>query len=422
MNNKHDEVAIDALLQEHHGADSPPNNLSATVLERHASGEGAAALARLDFAQDHARPRRSVRMTAAALLLGFGTIIGAAYLARSAETNNGVSMTRSTASAAAPLAQGPGRSGTDKDQNPEKPRLALRVFDHKGGPVQSFSYSVFQIHPQSGARQPFLSMQRMRLEPRDFDSATGTATIPFPAPGSFALLVEADMHAAKLSATTTLEAGAKQSLRIDLDEGITLTGSVTDEAGKPIANAIVSCGPPMPSRQPTGFLKKIAELQKQAVTLATQRRVVTDDKGAFELKRLTPTKYRIDVQHSRYCASVRRSVAVSAGNAPTVDFILQRGTIVHGTVRLGGIPQADYSVLIRQTDAAAKNAVVGQALTNELGVYEMTNRLPAGEYEITVSKKSGGNPFQQLVQMAENDAPLTIPASKDRMERSLDVR
>ena len=107
-------------------------------------------------------------------------------------------------------------------------------------------------------------------------------------------------------------------------------------------------GPPL-AAQTTGQIEGLVRDPKgEAVTGAAlsivqsgtgaQRRLGTDDRGWYLAPALAPGSYDIEVSHAGFRGEVRRGVALSAGRAARVDFLLQLGEVRDSIVVVGEAP------------------------------------------------------------------------------------
>ena len=97
----------------------------------------------------------------------------------------------------------------------------------------------------------------------------------------------------------------------------TIAGTVTDDKGKPIADAIVT-----------------------AMSTQGARKAISDKNGYFIIPFLTPATYSIQVVASGYSTVVQDGIAVKLNEKTTVSYALQPGKVEKVTVT-GQAPLVD---------------------------------------------------------------------------------
>lgn len=356
-----DEAAIDALLDEHFAGEAPPD-LTARVAARRA--HAAAAAAKLH------RPRSPAPLlTAAFVLLGTVAVLGTYWLSRDAQP--------------APVAP--------RDEAAQDPKggttFRLKVLDHQGAPVQTCTYSLLYTFLDDDADLRAMGKYRdLPLRPRDFDAASGEATIPVFRAGRYALRIDDGLHAPTFSAPFDVDGkGAPIVLRLDF--GGTVRGVVRNQNGDPVASAVVTTCDPERDAAPKELMEQLIPMP---VRRCTERTMRTAADGSYELQKLTPGEYVVEARHDDYCVATSEAVTVPLAKdagARGVDLRMFRGAVVCGKVDLGG---HDYRTVRVDVEPGhtwhMSREDLGRGITvDENGRFEFAERMPPGPYTIMTS-------------------------------------
>jgi len=159
-----------------------------------------------------------------------------------------------------------------------------------------------------------------------------------------------------------------------------VTGTLTDEDGRPVQEAGVECTPAdeSPSREsPSGDDDDDPDYFRDY-----QRRTVWTESGTdgeYTSPPLAPRLYTVSVEsRSHVCDTEHRVLVTSGGTADHVDFVLQEGAVITGrVVDADGKPVADAGVTTYQRGYRS-------AETDENGEFALRGLSP-GECEVEVS-------------------------------------
>jgi hypothetical protein len=150
--------------------------------------------------------------------------------------------------------------------------------------------------------------------------------------------------------------------------GITLTGTVTDPEGKPVARASVAATPSDANKEIKSMLEHSAQ---------------TDTQGQYRVECLPPGAYDIMVHHQEYGLMFRKNVMVSE-TSNRMDFTMVSGVTLTGTVATatGGFTEGALVIL-----TADDESCVGFGQVEGIGTYQMKPPVPIGTYRIFIALK-----------------------------------
>jgi protocatechuate 3,4-dioxygenase beta subunit len=209
---------------------------------------------------------------------------------------------------------------------------------------------------------------------RPVPDPNGAFTADLPGPGVYVVEVSADGYAIGKSAPASSETDLNMVLRIKLSRGLTLTGRVVDEAGRPIIGATVL------ARSRFGW-----QLPVSAAKLPAGSGVATAD-GRFQFDHLSPGKETIRALHPDFVfGEVRDLELTEGGPQPPVTITMKRGGTVRGRVYdQTGRPAAGVPLHFRLGDYSAfeGNNEFAAGVSDEAGDYEVAH-LPEALIYIT---------------------------------------
>nr|WP_259392904.1 carboxypeptidase regulatory-like domain-containing protein [Microbacterium halimionae] len=163
---------------------------------------------------------------------------------------------------------------------------------------------------------------------------------------------------------------------VQLPYGAQIRGTVTDQSGEPLRDAIVALSAPANIEYP-----------KTAPTFSTR----TDSEGGYSFDLLKAGEYALDVhaaEGANFLSTSSRGLIVGAGEMIAgKDFALQAGGVVSGTVTgRGGLPVAGARVRLSSKDSGG---FIGEAFADENGVYRI-EKVVAGSYSLYFSEPASG--------------------------------
>ncbi len=173
-----------------------------------------------------------------------------------------------------------------------------------------------------------------------------------------------------------IQPGAEPTAKIVLDRGVTVTGKVTDDAGNPIADALVSIG-----------------------RYNERRKARTGDDGVYHLSGCQPGTTRVLVS-AKNLATDAKDIQL-AENMEPVDFQMKPGG--HVRIRVldtNGKPVPKAQVFFqrwRGQNAYGAFEEISKQRSDDNGVWEW-NEAPLDEFEADICPPDGMQlPFQQII-------------------------
>jgi protocatechuate 3,4-dioxygenase beta subunit len=247
---------------------------------------------------------------------------------------------------------------------------------------------------------------------RDFASPDGTFRWPDPPPGKqrvfvhapgFALLALGEFDLGEFDLTTELPV-----LRAELVPGVRVHGSVLDEEGNPIPDALVFSE----EEAPTDGLFFSDALLNQTFWLPTAARTGPD--GRFELAHLNPGRHTLRAGAPGFAPAWE--LGVGAPRADELVFTLGRGGTVEGLVeRDDGGPWAGAELVVVAMDQGERARVsFGFTRTGDDGRYRFEHLPPLTL--IVVSMRVEGRPEVRPVQVV---AGQTVTADFEPPRRGI---
>jgi len=446
MNNDQDDLRpsdapLDALLNERLGKDKAPD-LTRIVANRHARNEGAGVAALLDEQEDKVtRGNNRPLLTAAMVLLGSAAVVGTVWSVQNQDTANS-SRTAQQPEQVQPEQLQPEQVGIEvppeavpdpdtqdpqpQDQRPQPPKpqepegklaISVKVVDQNGGPVQDFEVEVHYARGKPPRKVGIkAAIPRQKRHPRDFDG--DYTIIKGLKPGTYVVTVEDKLHAPSDSSPFKIPEGDKPpEVVVKLDKGGTIRGSVIDANGQPVAGAAVRVASKDDGK--IGLL-----LTGKPVRLKVPAKVRSNRDGSFELKRLKPGKYRVEVAHDEFSTSRTHEIEIANQAKQTVNVTLKRGALIVGRVTKRGRPQNNFEVRISELTKEKKFATAITTRTDAEGRFAFDQRIAPGRYRIqTMSGAKGGeNPFEKLLQLKDSQRDIEIKAGERKLEHNIDLK
>ena len=242
--------------------------------------------------------------------------------------------------------------------------LTGRVIDAKSGaPVAEFLYTLETTDTAN-------EQSRMRGRPIQQRGAAGSdgsfsTTVPI---GTYRIIAAAAGYLPSEAIEVRVTEREPATVEIPLGRGATVTGRVTDEAGKPLleANVVIA--------QDVGEISRSA----RSMTRVSPTAATTGDDGTFTITGVEPGPAQLIVRRSGY-APERRPIDVEAETR--VDIVLTRGLSVTGIVTIAGKPAAGVSV---DATTSAVNADHQSTMTDERGRFTLEG-LIAARYTINAN-------------------------------------
>ncbi|MCA9152337.1 MAG: carboxypeptidase regulatory-like domain-containing protein, partial [Planctomycetales bacterium] len=242
-------------------------------------------------------------------------------------------------------------------------RLTGRVIDDVGQTVQDFRIRVVKV---GHLRGPWY------VQPTNWRQVTdpaGKFEVDVVGPGIYQVSVLADGWALASSEPLNTDELPTEPIAFQLVRGVTLQGTVVDDAGQPIDGAVVapqSASPQVLPQHERGFVGD--ELAVGTVG------------GKFKLAALPTGKEVLRVTHPDYLPTITEEFELNR-DTQLPAIVLRRGATVHGTVyNNAGKPRSGFTVQFHDKYAYsgkddAQAGLLASVVTDHEGRYE-TNRLP----------------------------------------------
>jgi len=170
--------------------------------------------------------------------------------------------------------------------------------------------------------------------------AKGAFTVEIPGPGVYVVEASADGYAISKSEPANTDTDLGKELRIQLSTGVSLSGTVVDEAGRPINGATVL------ARSQFGKVLPVSSAK-----LSSGAGVATAD-GRFRFEHLSPGKETIRALHPDFVFAEVRDLELREGAPqPPLTITMKRGGTVRGRVYdQFGRPAAGVPLHFRNSD------------------------------------------------------------------------
>ncbi len=219
------------------------------------------------------------------------------------------------------------------------------------------------------------------VEPRwhEVENPEGRFEVEVPGPGIYVVQVAADGFAYGCSEPIDTDKTDNEPVRIELSEGVSLSGTVVDEEGKPIDGARVTPASKASGMMAAGQRQPIEKDLPESILLrlfTTADGAISTVKGRFTIEHLVPGNEILKVTHPDYCVAIVRNVPVGGRSASEATKItLARGGTVRGHVYDEFGRPAAGATIVFQDDAAGGpgDEAAGRlatARTDESGFYE----------------------------------------------------
>ncbi len=193
----------------------------------------------------------------------------------------------------------------------------------------------------------------------------GAFAVEISGPGIYVVEASADGYAITKSAPANTAVDPKREVRVTLAKGLSLSGTVVDEAGRPINGATVlarsTFGRPLPA--------------SAAKVLPGANPQTTD--GRFRFENLSPGTETIRVLHPDYSFAEVKDIELKADAAtPSLTITMKRGGTIHGRVyNQSGRPAPGVRLqfLDRQFNDSRGTGEFATAISDEAGEYEISH-------------------------------------------------
>ncbi|MDO8349498.1 MAG: carboxypeptidase-like regulatory domain-containing protein [Planctomycetota bacterium] len=247
--------------------------------------------------------------------------------------------------------------------------------------------------------------------------------------GEYVFQIQEATHAMTLSPSfTVVDGGPPPEVEATLTLGASITGTVIDDHGKPVVDAVVSTDMNGGFDGDSDFGRLLRGFVPERHSRAQVR---TDAQGRFRMGKLAFADYMVRVAHRDFCEGTAVDVKLeSEGQVVDIGVIqLARGTIVEGVTSVGGMPVGQIKVTVTVPQPEGVPAVEGQpqkvarmpfstsAISDNDGRFVLLKRVPPGSYKAFACRESGdNNPFLKILDMKETERKVDIAPGQDRLQ------
>jgi uncharacterized GH25 family protein len=281
--------------------------------------------------------------------------------------------------------------------------ILVRVLSKRGTPVRNYRLEVKTwFEGQEGYGKSQVPPVEVRGAKKGVYELSGLN------PGNYILQAEALNYAISFSNKFRIAGNSTdpREIQIQMSKGGTIRGRVVDTQNRPIAGASVQSLDN--SFQDNPLTRIFASMMTVNVS---QKTAVTDRKGNFTLKLLTPASYQLMVDHPSYSKTFRKDVQVRDEQVTDVGTILLRkGGRVEGIVLFKGapLPGAKVSLSGRVGDPKNPQMVYENVFADAKGRFKILRSLPAGEYEIQASRTNLANPILAIADIQRSTTQIKV--------------
>ena len=143
----------------------------------------------------------------------------------------------------------------------------------------------------------------------------------------------------------------------------------------------------------------------------SQKSVVTDRKGNFTLKLMTPATYQIEINHPAFSKTYKKDIVVRDEQVTHVgNILLRKGGRVEGIVIYKGAPLAGAKISLsgRVGDPKKPQMVYENVFADAKGRFKIPRSLPAGDYEIQASRTNLANPILAIADIQRSTTHVVV--------------
>jgi len=237
-------------------------------------------------------------------------------------------------------------------------------------------------------------------------------------PMTYVAEVSAAGHAKNFSKRFTITEGQAEPPRIavNLNAGGSITGTVSDLKGKPIAGVTVIT-------RPSGMIDNPLLQIFQVPYTVTKRGGKTDQNGRFKFDLMNPGKYQLKLTSEEHCAVYVQGIDVVLGEVSEHHGIkMTRGCSVSGLAKVNGKPTAQVKVSINSVaDKDNPAPFSAEAVSDNEGRFLLTKRLRPGKYEVMAAEQVQTNPLLMMLQFSKSKQEIVIPAGAEHQVIAVNI-
>lgn len=283
--------------------------------------------------------------------------------------------------------------------------LSGRVVDASSGkPITKFKARLLQVAvgvPNQGNQLQY-EVTHNNADPSS--NGDGTFTLLGVNPGTYAIKVTASGYASRVSDSFQVVEGVTTApITIQLTKGGSIKGRLIDPAtGNGVVGAqISSFDGDAPGDQFDPFFENLT------ATRATERKIRTNDDGAFELKMLTAGRYRLKIDHPDFATEWVEGLNVTEEQTTDAGTLSLKsgGTLTGKVLEASGKPCARGWVRMYQVETGQ----MYQARTDAEGRYSIAHVRP-GSYRVSATRASGAgvDAFDSLAEQQQTEFTIDL--------------
>ncbi len=313
--------------------------------------------------------------------------------------------------------------------------IKLRVLAANGSPVKVYRISLTRYFPNNPAGVgKVLDFPDRNVNPSDYPAEFRGewAVVRGLPPGEFRMMVEDKAHAKTLSQSfAVVDGGPTPEVSVELTLGGSISGTVVDDRGQPIADALVTTDMNGGPAADLGFLEMFRSMMPEKHTKAQTR---TDAQGRFRINKLAFADYMVRVSSPIYCEGSALNIKVETpGQVADIGVVqLSKGALVEGRTTIAGMPSGQIEVSVstpfteqlNQKDPSGRPAQAmfhAKVISDGDGNYRLLKRVPPGTYKITASRQGAENPFVKMIDMKETEQQLVVGPGQERIELNFNL-
>ncbi|HEB53687.1 MAG TPA: carboxypeptidase regulatory-like domain-containing protein [bacterium] len=312
-------------------------------------------------------------------------------------------------------------------------RVRLQVLGSDNRPVKTYRLSLKRYYPQNPDNiGNVFDFPDRNISPRDYRG--DWAIIDGLPAGEFRFQLTERNHAKTLSPVFKVVEGASEDVEVVavLTVGASITGTVIDFNGKPVAGAVVSTDMNAGIAANTGLFEIFRSMIPEK---HSTKQVRTNKQGVFRITKLAFADYMVRVSHPAYCEGHVSDITLDhEGQVVDAGVIqLEAGCIVEGTTTVDGVPTGQIKVVLsvppdpngyqptggqqtpEQKAAAARMLFSTNVLSDGSGHFRMLKRVPPGTYKVTAARQEANNPFNQLIDMKQTERQVVIAPGQETL-------
>lgn len=191
------------------------------------------------------------------------------------------------------------------------------------------------------------------------DDPLGLFSMEVVGPGIYQIMVDADGLAPARSEPINTDDYEGKPVWLELNEGVTLRGTVVDQQGNPVDGAVITTS--TYSNVPTGI--------NQGATSTADSSVRTIA-GKFEIPHLPAGEETLTVKHPDFCSMATEPITIGDSDLEVDPIVLNAGGTVEGRVYDGrGKPEANVTLYVQLGSSNNESARLATVVTDQDGYY-----------------------------------------------------